>query len=52
MTLGSSFLICDVGFIIFPDEDEVREYESFKRYLDAVKSRQQQKADKSGEDKT
>ncbi|XP_045171831.2 GPN-loop GTPase 1-like [Mercenaria mercenaria] len=34
------------------DEDEVREYESFKNYLDSQKSRQQQKADKLEQNNT
>ncbi|XP_052798294.1 GPN-loop GTPase 1-like [Mya arenaria] len=34
------------------DVDEAREYESFKRYLDSQKARQQQKADKQATDYT
>jgi len=33
--------------MIIPDEEESREFESFRRYLDAQRARQQEKAGKA-----
>ena len=37
---------------LLSDEDEVREYESFKNFIASQKSRQQEKVDKQSQDNT